>query len=108
MGPENRHKLMESIRILTLLAVLASPILNAQEPLPSVFDNHWGNKWYAYKNNHEALYKIISEEAYRLLDLRTNAIAEIETKLEWNKYRAEARDKLFNSILCLLVIIYQE
>jgi hypothetical protein len=98
MGSENRHKLMKSIGILTLLAVLTSPILNAQEPLPSVFDNHRGNKWYAYKNNNEALYKIISDEAYLLLDRRTDAIAKIETLSEWNKYRAEARDKLFNSM----------
>lgn len=81
-----------------VLTFFITTILLGQQETESVFDSHRGFKWYSYKNNEQALYKIISEEAFRLLDIRTENISELETKEQWLAYQEELSGKLFGSM----------
>ncbi len=81
-----------------LLPLFFTTILLGQPNTESVFDSHRNFKWHSYKNNDQALYKIISEEAFRLLDARTKNIANLETKDQWLSYQDELRGKLFGSM----------
>jgi cephalosporin-C deacetylase-like acetyl esterase len=81
-----------------VLTFFCTTMLLGQQKTASVFESYRGFKWYSYKNNDEALYRVISEEAFRLLDARTEVISELETKDQWLGYQNELRDKLFGSM----------
>lgn len=81
-----------------VLSLFFTTILLGQSKTESVFDSYRGFTWHSYKNNDQALYKIISEEAFRLLDARTKNISKIETKDQWLSYQDELRRKLFGSM----------
>ena len=56
--------------------------LFAQENNPSVFDPHTGRfeNWILYHNHQTALYDIITNEAFRILDERSEKIKQLQTK----------------------------
>ncbi|MEN8116204.1 MAG: acetylxylan esterase [Bacteroidota bacterium] len=91
---------MNRYSVILFIAILVSIYTTGQEKKYSVFHSNQGEDatWLAYSNNQEALYKTISEEAYRLLDKRTNKIATIEGKEQWLAYRENLRDKMFSSL----------
>ncbi len=68
----------------------------AQKTSTSVFYRNEGNKqWLAWHDNQRALYKIISNEAFKQLDERTEHISGLTTKTDW-----EDHQKKVKSVLC--------
>jgi cephalosporin-C deacetylase-like acetyl esterase len=55
----------------------------------SVFSNNRGNEsqWLLYKNNKEALYNIITNEALTMLKERSKEIKELQTQEDWLAYQ---------------------
>lgn len=86
-----------TIKIILSTFVLPT-ILIGQQERKSVFDGYTGFKFNSYKNNDLALYKIISEKASKLLDVRTVITSEFETKAHWLTNKEGFRDKLSGSI----------
>lgn len=60
-------------------------IAYTQEPSASVFSRNQGGdrQWLIYQDNHRALYKIITDEAFRLLDERGEKISRFNTRDDW-------------------------
>ncbi len=53
----------------------------------SVFYSGNGNRhWHSYKDNHRALYKIITNEAFRKLEERNEYVSSLKTKNDWLTY----------------------
>lgn len=84
----------------TIIFFFISVLIYAQENNPSVFHSNTGGetKWLLYKNNNQALYKIITNEAFQLLDERSETIAGLKTEVAWKGYQQELKSKIFNSI----------
>lgn len=74
-------------------------IINArsQESETSVFYSNRGTdlKWMSYQDPEHTLYKLISNEAYRLLDKRAAKINSLATKEDWEVYQKNSHLKLF-------------
>ncbi|NQU54651.1 MAG: acetylxylan esterase [Bacteroidetes bacterium] len=71
----------------------------AQEYNTSVFhSNSETKKWLLFEHNNQALYTIITNEAFKLLDEREAKIAKLETKEDWKNYQTNLHSKLFVSI----------
>ncbi len=72
----------------------------AQENNTSVFHSNRGAKseWLVYKNNNQALYKIITDEAFKLLDERETNVSKVKTKEDWLIYQNNLKSKLFVSL----------
>jgi cephalosporin-C deacetylase-like acetyl esterase len=72
----------------------------AQEIHKSVFNSNRGanSEWLTYKNNNRALYKIITDEAFRLLDERAEKVSKLKTEDDWTNYNNELKSKIFASL----------
>lgn len=76
-----------------------SVLTSAQENNPSVFHSNRGEaKWLLFKNNNQALYKIITNEAFQLLEERSENIAGLKTTEAWKAYQQNLRSKIFSSL----------
>ncbi len=66
----------------------------------SVLCSNRGNnsQWNTYQNNNQALYNIISNEAFKLLDERTEKISVLKSKNDWKIYQKNLKSKLFASL----------
>lgn len=84
--------------ILICLSASAEVLGQEKDLNNSVFNTYHGFKWHAYRNNEQALYKIISTEAYRLLEERQERVSKLQTQAHWDDYRTEVRSKLFSSM----------
>ena len=86
--------------ILPLLLLFISLSLGAQNITPSVFNANRGNdsKWLLYKNNDEALYKIITDRAFELLNQRKEKINGLQTRADWLNYQTELKEKYGESL----------
>lgn len=85
--------------ILPLLLLLISLSLGAQNISPSVFINNGNNsEWLLYKNNDEALYKIITNSAFKLLDQRKEKINGLQTRADWLNYQTKLKEKYGESL----------
>jgi cephalosporin-C deacetylase-like acetyl esterase len=85
----------------SLMLVLLFPLLlTSQNTSSSVFSTHrWQDKpWLAFGKNHTALYGIISNEAYRLLNIREEKISRLHTADDWLIYREKLKTELRSSI----------
>jgi cephalosporin-C deacetylase-like acetyl esterase len=82
-----------------LLLFIASTVFS-QEIQNSVFStSRWRDKkWLSFQDNHNALYKIITNEAFRLLDERSERLSELNSNAEWAEYQREARMKMRSTI----------
>ena len=82
-----------------LMFLLVSANANGQEDIQSVFYPNTGRntRWLTYKNNNQALYKIITEEAFRMLDYRAENISELDSKEKWIAYQENLGTSLFAS-----------
>lgn len=89
-------------RIYTLIITLfiLTRLINAQENNPSVFDPHTGRfeNWILYNNHQTALYDIITNKAFELLDKRTEKISTLKTKEDWEDYQKNLKEKIFASL----------
>lgn len=74
--------------------------LTSQDHEYSVFDAHRGayRQWIDYKNNEQALYNVILNEAINLLENRKCEIEKLHTKQDWENYQATMRQKMFSSL----------
>lgn len=54
--------------------------------------------WMSQRDNHRALYDIISQEAYRLLDERKKVISSLNSQEDWEEYRSTLRTKMYSGI----------
>jgi hypothetical protein len=73
--------------------------LVAQEPSKSVFYSAGNNRpWILYQNNNQALYKIITNEAFTLLEQREQHIKNLSTKADWTNYQNELKSKFGASL----------
>jgi cephalosporin-C deacetylase-like acetyl esterase len=74
--------------------------LFAQELSKSVFSNNEGidKTWILYQNNNQALYKIITNEAFTLLEQRKQHIKNLTTKADWTNYQNELKRKFGASL----------
>ena len=62
----------------------------------SVFHDNQGSsgKWLTYQDNHRALYKIITNEAFRQLDERSEKISSLSSAEEWKSYQTKIKSSL--------------
>lgn len=91
------------MRLTFLTFILLLPLaieVYAQENNPSVFAPHTGRfkNWIVYQHPQTALYDIITNEAFRLLDKREEKINRLQTKEDWESYRTDLKDKVFASL----------
>ena len=72
----------------------------AQENNPSVFDPHSGRltSWLSYNNHQNALYNIITTEAFELLDKRAEKVAQLESADDWKLYQKNLKASVFASL----------
>lgn len=86
--------------ILPQIFFLISTLTVAQNISPSVFNSGKGNEsqWLLYKNNDEALYKIITDKALDLLDERKGKIDQLQTSADWLDYQTELKEKYGESL----------
>ncbi|MCG6188835.1 alpha/beta hydrolase family protein [Maribellus maritimus] len=65
----------------------------SQEISLSVLNNNKGqdSQWILYKNNDEALYKIITNKALGMLEKRQERIQQLQTKDDWLSYQKKTR-----------------
>lgn len=91
----NRHLFLIAIPL--LLFVQST---NAQAPATSVFytTNGAEKQWLTYKDNHQALYRIITDEAFKLLEERSEGISQLKTEADWNNHRQKVKAALCNSL----------
>jgi cephalosporin-C deacetylase-like acetyl esterase len=82
--------------VLTLAILIISVSISfVQEISKSVFNNNEGNDktWILYQNNNQALYKIITNEAFTLLEQREQHVKNLATKADWMNYKNELKSK---------------
>jgi cephalosporin-C deacetylase-like acetyl esterase len=73
--------------------------LVAQEQSKSVFYSAGNNRpWILYQNNNQALYKIITNEAFTLLEQREQNVKNLSTKADWTNYQNELKSKFGASL----------
>ena len=73
--------------------------LIAQELSKSAFYSAGNNQpWILYQNNNQALYKIITNEAFTLLEQREQHIKNLSTKADWTIYQNELKSKFGASL----------
>lgn len=54
--------------------------------------------WLTYKDNHQALYRIITNEAFRLLDERAENISKLHTAADWKTHQEKVHEALCLSL----------
>jgi len=94
---------MKMNRISTLLILSFFIFLQnglSQETPHSVFNaNRGGDQlWLTYQDNHRALYRIITNEAFHLLEERAAKVSEIHTAADWKTYQKEIKTTLCSSL----------
>ncbi len=70
----------------------------AQKTSTSVFHSSANRQWLTWQDNQRALYKIISDEAFKQLDERTENIIGLTTKADWESYQKKAKTALCVSL----------
>lgn len=84
--------------VFSILIVIVFQLV-AQEPIKSVFYSTGNNQpWILYQNNNQALYKIITNEAFTLLEQREQHIKNLSTKADWTNYQNELKRKFGASL----------
>jgi cephalosporin-C deacetylase-like acetyl esterase len=83
-----------------LLLLFISSLVFSQNIQNSVFStSRWKDKkWLAFQDNHQALYRIITNEAFRMLDERSERLSELKTNADWVEYQKEARINMRSTI----------
>jgi cephalosporin-C deacetylase-like acetyl esterase len=90
---------MKQQLIIFSILILSIFQLIAQEPSKSVFYSAGNNRpWILYQNNNQALYKIITNEAFTLLEQREQQIKNLTTKADWTNYQNELKRKFGASL----------
>ena len=86
------------ILVFSILNVFAFQLV-AQEPEKSVFYSEGNNRsWILFQNNNQALYKIITNEAFTMLEQRELHIKNLASKTDWTNYQNELKSKFDASL----------
>lgn len=90
---QNQVKLILFFLSLSLLAV-------SQKTEKSVFYTTAGrnNQWITFQDNHRALYRVITNEAFRQLDERAARVSKFSSKAAWTNHQAEVKAVLCESL----------
>ncbi len=70
----------------------------AQETSTSVFYIRGSRKWITLQDNQRALYKIISDEAFKQLGERAGHISGLTTRADWKDHQKKAKSTLCASL----------
>jgi cephalosporin-C deacetylase-like acetyl esterase len=90
---------MKRVSFVFLILFFSTFQLVAQELSKSVFYSAGNNRpWILYQNNNQALYKIITNEAFTLLEQREQHIKNLSTKADWTNYQNELKRKFGASL----------
>ena len=90
---------MKRVAFVFSILFLSTFQLIAQEPANSVFYSAGNNRpWILYQNNNQALYKIITNEAFTLLEQREQHIKNLTIKADWTNYQNELKSKFGASL----------
>jgi len=81
------------------LLTLSLPVL-AQESAESVFYANRGSdrQWLTYQDNHRALYRIITNEAFNLLEERAEKVTKFQSPADWKTWQNEIKTALNGSL----------
>jgi cephalosporin-C deacetylase-like acetyl esterase len=96
-----KSKYMKRIFLYLVTPLLLFPIRAlSQEPSHSVFHSNRGGErqWLTLQDNHRALYRIITNEAFRLLDERAKNVTSIQSGENWKAHQQKVREVLCNSL----------
>ena len=85
---------MSTLLTLSLFFLLQTGL--SQESSHSVFNANLGGdqQWLTYQDNHRALYRIITNQAFHLLEERAEKVSEIHTVVDWKTYQKEIKTTL--------------
>ena len=90
---------MKRVTFVYLILILTVFQLLAQETSKSVFYSAGNNQtWILYQNNNQALYKIITNEAFTQLEQREQHIKNLVKKEDWINYQNELKSKFCSSL----------
>jgi cephalosporin-C deacetylase-like acetyl esterase len=90
---------MKQQLIIFSILILSIFQLVAQEPSKSAFYSAGNNRpWILYQNNNQALYKIITNEAFTLLEQREQHVKNLSTNADWTNYQNELKSKFGASL----------
>ena len=91
---------MNNYLLLILSLLLSGSSVCAQELNKPVLNANRGSssKWLVHQSNHEALYRIITNEAFLLLDQREEKIAGLKTTSDWKQHQQTAKNILCASL----------
>lgn len=90
---------MKRLAITFSILVLSTLLVLAQEASKSVFHGEGNNRtWILYQNNNQALYNIITNEAFELLEQREARVNKLESKEDWTNYQNELKSKFGSSL----------
>jgi hypothetical protein len=81
------------IIFLTLALLILSQIVHAQKPAESVFFANRGGErqWLSYQDNHRALYRIITNEAFRQLEERAEKVSKFQSAEDWKNIKTKSK-----------------
>ncbi len=91
-----KHNQVKLILFFLFLSFFAA----SQQTEKSVFYTTSGrnNQWITFQDNHRALYKIITNEAFRQLDERVARVSKLSSKADWTAHKAEVKAVLCESL----------
>lgn len=90
---------MKQHLIIVLTLFLSISNLFSQESSKSSFYSEGDKRtWILYQNNNQALYNIISNEAFSLLEQRKQHINKLSAKADWQEYQKDLKARLFESM----------
>jgi len=90
-------------RILTFLTfallILSLPAASQEQAESVFFANRGGDRqWLTYQDNHRALYRIITNEAFNLLEERAEKVAKFQSDNDWKTWQNEMKTALNGSL----------
>ena len=88
------------LTFLTLALLILSQPVFSQEPSGSVFSTNRGGdrQWLTYQDNHRALYRIITNEAFNLLEERAEKVSKFQSAEDWKAHQNEIKTALCSSL----------
>lgn len=91
--PAQNFILMKRICLMAIFCLIAMfKAFSQEKPLSSFYANRGNDsQWLLYQDNHKALYRIITNEAFRLLDQREALTSKLHTEDEWQAYLQKKR-----------------
>jgi cephalosporin-C deacetylase-like acetyl esterase len=88
------------LTFLTLALLILSQPAFSQKPSESVlFANKGGDRqWLTYQDNHRALYRIITNEAFNLLEERAEKVSKFQSEEDWKAHQNAIKTALCGSL----------